>query len=467
MQITRWLREMLEKGRSIVTLAPFDTSTSEGRGRERYRRIALSSVASAAARFLNLGVSIAAVPLVLGTAGPVGFGVWATVASLILVLGFTDLGLGNGLLNAVAHARGNDDLVTLRGDISSAFFFLTGIAAILVAAFALAYDYIPWSSVLSGGSETFADDLAASAAVMVVGTLVGLPFSVVQHTQVGSQEGFRAHLWTGVGALITMVGLVVATAVDASIPWLVAPLVAGPLAAMIGNFVWSFILRHRELLPRLSLVSKEAVTRLSRLGLLFFVLQLAVAVGYQSDQLIIAHYLGPRSVAEYAVPFRLFFVAPTLLGLLLTPFWPAYREALARGDMPWVRRAVKRTFLIALAVNLPPTLFLLFAGGKISSLMSGGDVVPSTSLLVGMGLWAMMSSLSGPIAVLLNAGSYIGFQVVTSSIMAAANIVLSIYLVQQIGVAGPVFGSAVAQLLFILIPAFLFLRKKLSAPDVA
>ena len=90
---------------------------------------------------------------------------------------------------------------------------------------------------------------------------------------------------------------------------------------------------------------------LLQVGLFFLVLQLAIAVAYTSNSIILAALLGPSAVAEYAVVAKLFMIPTVMVGFALGPLWPAYREALSRGDTQWVRRTFRRSLRVSLAVG--------------------------------------------------------------------------------------------------------------------
>lgn len=63
------------------------------------------------------------VPLTLRYLGTERYGLWMTISSVIAVLGFSDLGLNNGLLNGISQANGTNDRELARRYVSSAFFF--------------------------------------------------------------------------------------------------------------------------------------------------------------------------------------------------------------------------------------------------------------------------------------------------------------------------------------------------------
>ena len=112
------------QARALVRLTPFDTSTEEGRSKERYRRVALSTVVSAGAKGVVVLTTLVSVPLTVGYLGPERYGLWMTISATIAMLGFGDLGIGLGLLNVVSEADGKDDRGAAARYVSSSFFML-------------------------------------------------------------------------------------------------------------------------------------------------------------------------------------------------------------------------------------------------------------------------------------------------------------------------------------------------------
>ncbi len=83
-------------------------------------------------------------------------------------------------------------------------------------------------------------------------------------------------------------------------------------------------------MPRFRDVHLGTARPLLKTGSFFLVLQLTGLVAYSLDNVVIAQIMGSSAVQEYAVPTKLFGLAPTLLSFALAPLWPAYREAMAR-----------------------------------------------------------------------------------------------------------------------------------------
>jgi O-antigen/teichoic acid export membrane protein len=174
---------------------------------------------------------------------------------------------------------------------------------------------------------------------------------------------------------------------------------------------------------------------------------------------VIAHYLGADAVAQFAVPMKLFAVIPMLLGFVVTPLWPAYGEAIARGELAWVRRSYRRLLGLVLAVAIPLAGALVVAAPWVIARWVGAAIAVSPLLLVGLGLWAVTSSVTNAFAILLNGAHVVGVQVASATAMAVANVALSIVLVRRIGIAGPVYGSLAAVLLFTVVPCLLYIPR--------
>src|ERR1035437_1553951 len=91
-----------------------DSLSLHERGRERYRRAAATAIATFAAKGANMLVLLISVPLTVGYLGQERYGLWMTITSTLSVLSFADLGVGNGIGNAVAFAMGKSDYRAVR-----------------------------------------------------------------------------------------------------------------------------------------------------------------------------------------------------------------------------------------------------------------------------------------------------------------------------------------------------------------
>lgn len=425
--------------------------SAEARVRERHKRIAFTAVASGTARAVGIATTLVSVPLTVRYLGTEQFGLWATITSFTALLGFADLGLSNGLVNGISEAHARDDQESARQYVSSAFFILVAIGAVLLAAFGLTYHLVPWARLFNVDTPSAVASAGPALAVFVLITVVGLPFGVVARIQSGYQEGFANSGWQGLGSVLSLVGLVVAVALQAGLPWLVLAVGLGPLMASLLNGV-SLIRRRPWLSPSLRSATLPAARRIVRLGLMFFIVQIGTVVGFQTDNVIVARIMGAQKVAQYAIPMKLFMLAPMVLGLGLMPLWPAYREALVRRDLAWVRRVLARSIGIAAAWGLLSSLLLVRYGASLIQSWAGHDIAPTPALLLALGAWSTLVCLGSAMAMFMNAMNLLVVQALCVSAMVVLNLALSIVLTRSIGLPGPAWGSALSSIVTLIIP---------------
>jgi O-antigen/teichoic acid export membrane protein len=434
----------------------------ESRSRERYRRVAMTAIANAAARMASLIVMLISVPLALHYLGKQQYGLWITIVSLVALLNFADLGLANGLVSAVSRAEGEGDSELSRRLISSAYVALVGVTCVFAVMFSVLYGLVPWADFANVSSPEATAAAGPSVAVAVGCFLASIPLGVVSRVQFGLQEGFVTHVWLGIGNVLGLVGLAIGISSDASLPWLVLAVSGGPVVALLLNNILFYATRHRDLVPKLRYVTRTAARQILGMGSLFFVIQIGIAVAYQSDAIVVARVLGADSVPEYAVPMRLFFIPLLFVNLFLSPLWPAYSEAIGRRDFEWVRKAFRRSVAVAFSVGLGAAALLLLVGRPVIRVWAGSDVVPGALLLSALALWTVVMCISDPLAMLLNGAHVLRRQAVAITLMMGANIVLSITLTRMIGVSGVVWGTVFAQIIFFLIPSAIWAKGVLA-----
>ncbi|MGH7780949.1 MAG: lipopolysaccharide biosynthesis protein [Candidatus Binataceae bacterium] len=433
------------------------SSTAEERSKDRYSRALLTALGSVAGKGVSVATMLISVPLTLHYLGTERYGMWMTISSLIGMFGFTDLGLGFGLVNLVAEADGKDDSDLAATHISNAFFLLSGIALILAIVFASCYARVEWSRLFNVSSGRAVSE-AGPAMVVIVGCfLLRMPLSLVQRVQLGFQQGVVNDIWLGVGNVLGLVGLLVAVVLRAGLPWLALSISGGPVLALLVNNLMLFFAQSPELRPRWRRCDASLLPQISRLGLLFLVLQLAAAVAYGSDDIIIARMLGPRAVSQYAVPRRLFNIVPSLAALGFTALWPAYGEALSRGDRQWVRKTLVTSVSWSVALSLIVSVILVVSGRELLKLWVGSSITPSFILLAGLGCWLFLRIPFEAAAVFLSGISVVGFQVVVATVMSIVAVTAKILLVQSMGIAGVIWATVGAYFVCSAIPQLIYL----------
>jgi O-antigen/teichoic acid export membrane protein len=425
--------------------------------RERRDRALWHSISSGAGvRVVTMVLTLVTVSVSVRSLGDTAFGVVATLGTMIGLAGFADLGLGLGLMTRLAQSLGENDQAALKPLASSALASLGALGAFVAVVGSASIFVLPWDVLL--GSPAL-PNAAVNASVVIFATSVGLaiPASIGQRVLLGTQQGAVANTWSLAASIAQFGAVIVAAWRDAPVWAFVAATISTPVVVALAQSVWVFN-RASHLRPARSHVSRDVARHLLRVGGLFFALNFATAVAFQSDALITSAVLGASSAAVFAIGLRMFGAASGLFASSLQQFWPALAEALARGDLEWTRRRFKQVLTISTASLAALAGLLVVIGQPVARIWVGASLVPPLGLLVAFAAWTVYAHVMTQCSTLLNAGRVVGPQVAMATAMACVNVPLSIVLTRRIGLAGPLVGSLVSHILCVGVPVIFLVR---------
>ncbi len=439
------------------------TAQEQARAAERHRRLLWSAIASALAKFISVATGLVSVPLTLHFLGAERYGMWMTMTSLVAMLAFADLGMGNGLLNAVASANGRDDVPQIRRYISSAAVVFAVIAVVLLVFFAAVYPLVNWGGLFNVNTALASREAGPAVAIFLSCFALSIPVGIVQRVQMALQMGYMSSLWQCAASVAGLLGVIWAIQVEASLPVLVAAFMGLPLVVGVVNAIHFFGQVKPAIRPRLRDASGGTAREIFRVGLLFLVLQLVVAVAYSSDGFVIAQVLGPEAVVQHAVPDKMFSVVASVLSMMLAPLWPAYGEAIARGDTDWVQRTLVRSLKVAALAACLMSLTLVWSGEALLRLWVGHELSVSPYLLVGLGVWKVLETTGNAVAAYLNGAHVVRAQVFIAITTAVAALSFKLWLLPRWGVAAVPWSTAAAYFMFAAVPYAVLVPRLLLA----
>lgn len=431
----------------LLRLTPFDTSTDEGRSKERYRRMLLTSLSGFLARGANMAVLLLTVPLTIGYLGKERYGVWMTLSSLVAMLNFADVGMGNSLLNAVSAAYGRQDWDDARKSISNGLLVLVVVPTILAAAFVCAWPFVDWGKVFNVTDAHNALEAKWATLVFVLAFLATIPLGLVKQVQSALQQGFANNLWQAGGAILSLAAVLAAVKLRGGVVGLVFAAAGVPLVVNLANHLYLF---HRQM-PQLRPTpirdrDRRKISQLFSTGLLFLLVQISVSLAFQLMPIIVAHRLGTAAVADYSIAWRLQMVVLVPWQLLTSGLWPALGEAMSRGDWLWVRRSYLRATGGGLLYGLVTGLVVVLFGQRLVAVWTKGYVQLSQIALLSLGAWVVVCAANQATWALLNASGKIAIQILFAALFGCAAAFGAWAMCPSLGVAGALLGTVVGYL---------------------
>ncbi len=425
----------------------------------RDRNILISGIASLFSRFIQIIVAIITVPLTLNYLGVERYGMLVTFTSLVGLISFADLGLSIGLQNSIPKSTKTEELRVI---ISSTFFTLLVIASILVVIFSYLYFLTDWEKIVNVQSTIAKSESKYSILVIMSFFVIGLPFSMIQKINAGMQKSYINSFWQVYASIASIVSLLTIIHLKFGTPSIIFAVYGINVLFTIINWGYFFLFKEKSLLPKFHYFSLKSFKELFYFGGIFFALQVFTLLGNSSDSIILAQYLGPSSVAIYAIGFKLYQTLIIPVQVFLEPTWPALNEALHKNDYKWVKATIKSNFIFSLLTSVVLSIILIFFGEYIVKLWIGNSIILPTEVIYSFVLLIFNSNIGGAFCSILNTEKFLRPQLFLIIGANSSSILLKLILVNNFGIVGVIISTVLSFSLFYYIPAYYLIQKKME-----
>lgn len=427
----------------------------------RARSVVQGTASGLLGRGLGFLTGIISLPLTVRYLGSERYGVWITISTALTFLSFTDFGLTNSMTNALGRAYGEEDRHAARRYVSSAFFVLCAIAVFVLIGGGTSVAHLAGFLFPRAQSGPLRAEIVDSLMLALTIFALNFPLLTVSRILAAHQESAIANLWAMAGNVANLVAILVVIWFHGGLWWLVLGCSGLGLLINAASAIWLFEFHKPWLRPSPWAVDQKILRELLSAGWRFFVIGTAWMITSQTDNLVIAHFLGAKQVTPYNVTFRLFAIATMMQTLVYPSLWPAYTEAFAQKDFEWIRRIFRSSFKLSFLATLPIVLVLVIFGRPIIRLWAGAGAVPPFSVIVWMAIWNLILSNLYVASCLLSATGHLRGMAIFGSLSALLNLALSIALVKIYGISGVIAGTVIAAILASYLPTFWEVRRVL------
>ncbi|MEU4778232.1 lipopolysaccharide biosynthesis protein [Micromonospora sp. NPDC023633] len=422
---------------------------------DRTRRLVSGVATALVSRAAGFVAPIVLVPVTLPYFGNDLYGLWMAVAALVGMASFADLGLGGGLMTKLAPCHANGDDERAQRYISSAYLALLLLASVTTTMLWLLADDIPWVSVFNVSGEVTPGQTRLIALVCLTAFLVNVPLSLITRVQYAYQQVGRSNIWQATASLSGLVLVLAVVGAGLSPMFVIVASVSAPLLVNLVNTVWFFGGKKTRIRPRLGAVDARAAWELTRLSGLFFMLTVVMSFATNTDTLIIAHALGLSAVAGFVVPAKLLAQLGQLVVLVNVPLWPANGDALAQGQLSWVRRTTRRMTALSVLAAAVPSVALVFFGDWLFAAWLPVSIGGDRWLLAGLAVWWVLQAALSPRFMVQNAAGVVVPQLVGWVAFLALSVLGKWYGARWFGTAAVPWAGAAGYALTVL-PAALY-----------
>jgi len=290
-------------------------------------------------------------------------GVWYTILSVLTWILAFDFGIGNGLRNKLVGALVRNDKTEVKQNVSSAYFVIGGIVLLVTSLGSIVSPYINWNSVFNI-SETLVSPATMLFMVTCVFFTIMLQFflRLISFVLYALQKSALNNLMALITSVTQLMFVILFPYVNTETNIKVLSVVY-LLCVNVPLFIATIIIFATKLkgcYPSFKFLNKSAAKSILQLGGVFFWNQIMYMLITNTNSILITKFIGPGSVVDYQIYYRLFLVPGMLFMLALTPMWSAITKAFEEKDGAWINKYFKLLNRLVMMVILCEFLIVPF-----------------------------------------------------------------------------------------------------------
>jgi len=425
------------------------------KGHERSVKAKKNIISSFFIKGLSIGISLISLPLTLNYVSTSSYGIWLTLSSIVAWFGFFDIGLTQGLRNKFAEAKatGNDALAQIY--VSTTYAVLGIIFFTIWIIFLIVNNHLNWAKILNVPSGMQSE---VSILALIVFTYFCITFvlKIITTILLADQKTAKSSLVDIIGQVLALSFIfILVKTTEGSLIRLGLGLCVAPILVLIISNLYLFRGIYRKFRPRISKVNFKYTKSLFNLGLVFFLIQFAGIVQYQTANIIIARHFSISDVTSYNIVFKYFGVLNMAFSIFLLPFWSASTEAYHKNDIQWIRNGIKKYNNLNLLFILFGIIMLVSSETIYRLWLGEGKVNIGFTLSLWGFLYFNVILFGGKYVSFLNGISALRIQFISSAISPFLYVALALLLLKyfQLGVSSLFIASVLANFnAFLLAP---------------
>jgi len=410
---------------------------------ERSQKIYKNIILSVFVKGGSVVVGLLIVPITINYIDPLQYGIWLTISSVVSWMSFFDVGMANGLRNRLSQALAMGEIEESRAYISTTYLALTCIAIILFVVYLLLSPYIDWRLFLNI-PPSVGDNIQLLMLLVVGAFCFQLVVQIINAVLTAYHEPAMAGFIIFLGQLLSLLVIFALTrTISGTLTLLTVTMLVVPIMVLLSA---SFILYRTKLLriaPKFIKANLSYAKDIMSLGGTFFFIQIGALILLYTNNIIISKVIGPQSVTEFNVAYRLYGVVTMLFVIIVNPYWSAFTDAYAKGDFTWMGENLRKLRVVWVLLSVIVVPIVYFSSDFLFHAWLGNSVHISKPLSFTMALYAIGHSILTLNSYLLNGLGKLRIQLILYCLACTMNIPLSIMLARIYGTPGVAASSVI------------------------
>jgi O-antigen/teichoic acid export membrane protein len=394
-------------------------------------------------RYVSIAVSalvgLVVLPINVRYLGASEYGLWMLTASITTYFSVLDLGYGSAVIKFVAEYRAKRDVRSLNEILSTLFVLFSAMGTLVyVLAIGLAW-LLPAIFNLAPDQVT-----TARTILLIIAANVALHFVFAVYG--GVVNGFERYYLNNV---IGMSSNIVGALVNVLVIWLGYGLIEIVAATSLVRMAPYYLYRRNakavfpdlQLSPRL--FRRERLREVTGLSIYFAITDWSARLNYTIDNFTIGIFLNTAAVGVYAVGLRLSEALFRMTNQLHAFLFPAVVRQATDGQVEAQRRLLVHAARFQLAVALALCGSVIAVADRLIRTWVGPGLEAGILTAQILAYVVVLRAWMGVPGTVLKGSGKAAFVAKVGSLCAVANVLLSVVLVNAMGLVGVALGTAI------------------------
>jgi O-antigen/teichoic acid export membrane protein len=407
--------------------------------RSAVRHVFLNSLSNYVGKFINMGAWLILTPFILSQLGDTMYGLWVLVGSVVAYGFLLDFGIAGAITKYTAEFRAKEAGDEARSLIATALWLYTGLGLFIILVSLLIAPLFP-------AIFNVAEAERETAVWLVLLSGIGVGITIPCTTTTAVLRGLQRF------DLINLIG-VVATLFSAGATVVVLLLGGGAIGlVMVGIIVtlltqipsiWFIYRIAPELRFGWQGANRSLFRTVASYSSSIFVMNLGGHLESKTDEIVIGGFLPISAVTPYNLARKLSTLPQTMAEQFLMLLLPMASEIHAKNDPAQLRFLYIVSTRVTLAVFLPVGLTLIILAQPVLTIWVGAVYAEYAYLLIILVIASLIDTSQWPAGFVLQ-GMAKHHPLATMTIASGiGNLVLSIILVNYIGLLGVALGTLI------------------------
>lgn len=320
-------------------------------GNTRSNKLKSNIILSILLKGVSVVITFLLVPATIDYVDSEVYGVWLTLAAILMWFQILDIGLAPGLKNKLTEALAAEDFDKGRKLVSTTYLAVALIFFPLSLILYFCVPLISWSSLLNVCPD-YEDSIVSGLRVVSVMLCIQMMANVIVSVLAAYQRVAFSQSFLVIGNVLAYILiLILAKTVPPSLTLLVLVLAGAPILVTI---IGSIVLYHgycRDVRPSWRFIDISKIKELLSLGSKFFIINVQAVIVYQTTNILISHVSSPEMVTAYNIAYKYLSLTIFIYSNVTLSLWTAYTDAYAKGDHTWMinmRRKMNRLLVVCI-----------------------------------------------------------------------------------------------------------------------